>query len=181
MIFGGLNERGSLGIQGRALDTRAPGNNDEHHNLTMSAMYDTSPLAIDRHGLSKRLIANWEWGLVYTVQSGQPYSAFVNGDINGDHNAFNDLAPDTTRNQYRLPWQISLDPRVARRFELGRSRQLSVIWEAFNLTNRPNYTAADNTLYSLDASSSLMRNPLFRRKTGQGDGRVMQLAAKFAF
>ena len=72
-------------------------------------------------------------------------------------------------------------PAVASTSRRCRSIQLSVIWEAFNLTNRPNYTAADNTLYSLDASSSLMRNPLFRRKTGQGDGRVMQLAAKFAF
>jgi len=180
MLFGGLRDRGSLAVQGRTLDTRAPGNNDQHHLLSVSSMYDTSLLAVDRHGLSKRLIANWEYGLVYTLQSGQPYSAFVNGDINADRNAFNDLAPETTRNQYRLPFQISLDPRVARRFALGRSRQLSVMWEAFNVTNRPNYTAVDNTLYSVGARS-LVRNPLFGRKTGQADGRMMQLAAKLTF
>ena len=180
MVFGGLNGRGSLAVQGHTLDTRAPGNNDQHHHLAISAMYDTSLLAVDRHGLSKRLIANWEYGLVYTLQSGQPYGAFVNGDINGDRNAFNDLAPDTMRNQYRLPFQISLDPRVARRFRLGRSRELSLMWEAFNVTNRPNYTAVDNTLYSVGAAS-LVRNPLFGRMTGQSDGRMMQVAAKLTF
>jgi len=117
---------------------------------------------------------------VYMLQSGQPFSAFVNGDVNADRNAFNDLAPDTTWNQYRLPVQASLDPRISRRLGLGRSRQLSLIWEAFNLTNRPNYTAVDNSLYSL-GGASLVRNPLFGRKTGQGDGRVMQLAAKLLF
>jgi hypothetical protein len=180
MVFGGLNERGSLAMQGRILDTRAPGNNDQHHQLAVSGMYDTSPLAVDRHGLSKRLIGNWQFALVYTLQSGQPYSAFVNGDINGDRNAFNDLAPDTTWNRYRLPVQASLDPRISRRLGLGRTRQLSLMWEAFNVTNRPNYIAVDNTLSSL-GGASLVRNPLFGRKTGQGDGRVMQFAAKLLF
>ena len=130
---------------------------------------------IDIAGFVLALLSTSDYQVAY------PGCNIFNGDINGDHNAFNDLAPDTKRNHFRLPWQISFDPRVARRFGVGRNRQLSVIWEAFNLTNRPNYTAVDNTLYSLDASSSLVRNPLFRRKTGQGDGRVMQLAAKFAF
>jgi hypothetical protein len=180
MVFGGMSGRRSLAIQGQMLDTRAPGNNDQHQRLTVSAMYDTSLLVVDRRGLSKRLLENWEYGVVYTWQTGLPYSAFVNGDINGDGNAFNDLAPDTTRNQYRLPYQGSLDPRVARRFRLGRSQQLHVIWEAFNLTNRPNVRAADNTLFWLNGSS-LAPNPLFGRATAQADGRVMQIAARFTF
>ena len=180
MVFGGLNERGSLAMQGRILDTRAPGNNDRHQQLALSAMYDTSLLAVDRHGLSKRLIGNWQFGLVYTLQSGQPYSAFVNGDINGDHNAFNDLAPDTTWNHTGCLFR----PRSIRASRAGsvsgRTRQLSLIWEAFNVMNRPNYTAVDNTLSSL-GGASLVRNPLFGRKTGQADGRVMQLAARVLF
>ena len=180
MVFGGMNDRRSLAIQGRMLDTRAPGNNDQHQHLTASAMYDTTMFVVDRHGLSKKLLGDWELGVVYTWQTGLPYSAFVDGDLNGDGNAFNDLAPDTTRNQYRLPYRGSADPRVARRFRLGGSRQLAVIWEAFNLTNRPNYTATDNTLYSLNGSS-LVGNPFFGRRTAQADGRVMQLAARLTF
>jgi carboxypeptidase family protein len=180
MVFGGLNERGSLSVQGGTLGKRATGDADRQHQLAFSATYDTSVLAVNRHGLSKRLLSDWEWGLVYTLQTGRPFSAYVNGDINGDRNGFNDLAPDTTWNQYRLPYQASLDPRIARRFQLGRSRQLLVIWEAFNISNRPNYTAADNTLYSL-TSGSLVRNPLFGRADAQANGRMMQLAARFVF
>lgn len=181
MVFGGINDRGSLSIQGSTLEKRAPGDADQHHQIAFSAMYDTSLLAVDRRGLSRRLIGNWEWGMVYTLQRGRPYSAYVDGDINADRNAFNDLAPGTAWNQYRLPYQASLDPRVARRFQIGRSRQLHVVWEAFNLSNRPNYTAVDNTLYSGSAPGSLLRNPLFGRKVAQANGRTMQLAARLTF
>lgn len=179
-IFGGFNERRALAVQGNTLETRAPGNNDQHQRLAFSAMYDTSLLAVDRHGWSKRLIADWEYGVVYTWQTGQPYSAYVAGDINDDGNAFNDVAPGTTWNQYRLPYQSSLDPRIARRFALGGSRQLHLIWEAFNLMNRPNYTAVDSMLYAANGSA-LVRNPLFGRRTAQGDGRIMQVAARLTF
>lgn len=180
MVFGGFNDRGSLSIQGNTLEMRAPGDADRRHQVSISTVYDTSMLAVNRRGLSKRLIANWEWGFVYSLQTGRPFSAYVNGDINGDRNAFNDLAPDTTWNQYRLPYYSSLDPRIARRFQIAGSRQLLVIWEAFNIWNRPNYTAVDNTLYSVSGGSSLP-NPLFGRKTAQANGRVMQLAARFIF
>jgi hypothetical protein len=179
-MFGGMNDRRSLAIQGPMLDTRAPGSNDQHQHLTASAMYDTTLFVVDRRGLSKRLLGDWELAVVYTYQTGLPYSAFVDGDLNGDRNPFNDLAPETAWNAYRLPYRSSIDPRVARRFRLGGSRQLAVIWEAFNLMNRPNYTAADNTLYWLNGSS-LVSNPLFGRRTAQADGRVMQLAARLTF
>ena len=117
---------------------------------------------------------------MYTLQSGEPYSAYTNGDINGDHNAFNDLAPLTTRNRYRLPLQGSLDPRISRQFSIGPARELSLVWEAFNVTNRSNYTAVDDMLYVM-SGSGLQRNPLFGRKTGQANGRVMQLAVKATF
>jgi len=178
MTFGGLNERGVLGTS-QSLNTRAPGSNDQRHHLAVSAMYDTSLFAAGRSGIVKRLLANWSLSTVYTLQSGQPYSAYVDGDINGDRNAFNDLAPGTTRNQYRLPWQLSFDPRVSRQFKMG-ARQLSLMWEAFNVTNRPNYTAVDDMLYAA-SGTGMERNPLFGRKTGQADGRIMQLAAKFKF
>jgi len=180
MVFGGLNDRGSLSMQGNTLTTRAPDDADGHHDLTISTVYDTSMLAVNRRGLSKRLIADWEWGFVYSLQTGRPFTAYVNGDINGDRNAFNDLAPNTTWNQYRLPYQSSLDPRIARRFEIGESRHLLVIWEAYNLWNRPNYTAVDNTLYWVNAGA-LSQNPLFGRRTAQANGRIMQLAARLTF
>ena len=180
LSFGGLNDRRVLAIQDDTLNTRFTGNNDQHQRLAFSAMYDTSVLAAPRQGLSKRLVDDWEVGLVYTWQLGNPYTAYVAGDINGDFNAFNDVAPGTAWNQYRLPYQSSFDPRIARRFGVGGTRQLHVMWEAFNLTNRPNYTAVDNTLFTL-SGSALTRNPLFGRQTAQSAPRTMQIAARLTF
>jgi hypothetical protein len=180
LAFGGFNDRRVLAIQDDTLNTRFPGNNDQQQRLAVSAMYDTSVLAAPRQGLSKRLVDDWEIGLVYAWQRGNPYTAYVAGDINGDFNAFNDVAPGTAWNQYRLPYQSSFDPRIARRFKVGGTRQLHVMWEAFNLTNRPNYTAVDNTLFTL-SGSTLTRNPLFGRQTAQSAPRTMQIAARLTF
>jgi hypothetical protein len=72
-----------------------------------------------------------------------------------------------------------LDPRVTRRFRFGGS-QLSLIWEAFDLTNHPNYVAVNNTQYVL-IGSTLQANPRFGQPTQQLNGRVMQLAARITF
>jgi hypothetical protein len=114
------------------------------------------------------------------VLSGAPYTGYVDADLNGDGNPFNDVAPATTRNQYRLPWQISFNPRAARDFHFGSGRKVSFIWEAFNLMNRPNYVAVDDMLYTM-TPTGLQRNPLFGGPTAQDEGRVMQLAAKVTF
>ena len=50
----------------------------------------------------RRSLRGWTFSGIFTAQSGQPYSAYVNTDINGDGNTRNDIAPGTTRNQYRL-------------------------------------------------------------------------------
>jgi hypothetical protein len=177
-----LRDYWQLGLpgEGSLLQTRYPGNNDRHQHLTMSAMYDTSLLAVDKHGLSKRLLKDWECSLVYTWFTGTPYSAWVEGDLNGDIDPFNDLVPGTTWNQYRSPYQASLDPRVARRFRVGPTARLSLIWEAFNLTNRPNYTAVDSRLLLLTVPGPT-HNPQFGEPTRQLNGRVMQLAARISF
>jgi hypothetical protein len=62
---------------------------------------------------------------------------------------------------------------VTRRLRIGAS-QVSLIWEAFNLTNRPNYIAVDNEKYSSG-------NPQFGTPLAQLNGRVMQLAARLTF
>jgi hypothetical protein len=180
MILGDDGARRSLAQQGTVLDARTPGNNDQHQHLTVAATLDTTMAAANRRGFAKWLLKDWEYSLVYTWQTGRPFTAFVDGDINGDFNASNDVAPGTTRNQYRLPYQNSFDPRLTRRIGLGGTRELSLIWEAFNLTNRPNYTAAEDTLYFWNGSS-LVRNPGFGRRIAQLDGRMMQLAARITF
>ena len=163
-----------------AQEHRAPGDGDHRHDLAASMIYDTTAQAALHHGITRKLLQNWTLSFTYDVLSGAPYTAFVDADVNGDGNPFNDVAPSTSRNQYRLPWRMSLNPRASRDFPFGNGRKLSLIWEAFNLTNRPNYVAVDDMLYTVTATG-LQRNPLFGRRTAQDEGRVMQLAAKVTF
>jgi hypothetical protein len=181
-----LRDYWQLGIpsQGSTLQTFYPGNNDQRHHLTMAAVYDTSLLADGRQGLSKRLLEDWEYTPVYTWHTGHRYSGWINGDFNGDLDPFNDQAPGTINNQFRQPSQASLDTRAARRFPLGGTAQLSLMWEAFNLMNRPNYTDVDGTMFANTFTGTgvgLVRNPRFGEPTRQRNGRVRQLAARLTF
>jgi hypothetical protein len=131
-------------------------------------------------GFTRMLLRNWTVSFMYDLLSGAPYSAYVDADLNGDGNPFNDMARMTARNQYRLPWQMSFNPRLTRDFNVGTGRKISLLWEVFNLTNRPNYVAADDVLYTMMATG-LQRNPRFRGVTAQSNGRVQQVAARVTF
>jgi hypothetical protein len=158
---------------------RAPGSNDQRHRFVGSAIYSTNGFADAFEGVTKALLAEWTLSVIYTAQSGQPYNAYASTDINRDNNRFNDIAPGTMRNQFRLPASISLDPRIARDIRFGDTR-LTLIWEAFNLLNRANYNVVNNTLYSV-AGTQLRRNAQFGQFLGQTDPRIMQLAVKLSF
>lgn len=152
---------------------RAPGNNDQRHRLVLSGVYTTDA---EKRG---KLAGGWTFAAIVTAQSGQPYSAYVSNDINNDQNARNDIAPGTTRNQYRLPSQVSFDPRIARDLPVGRAK-LQLIWEAFNLFNRDNISGARNTLYNV-SGTTLTTLTNFQQPTLSSGPRIMQVAAKLRF
>jgi outer membrane receptor protein involved in Fe transport len=159
---------------------RAPGSNDQRHRLVGSVVYSTTGFADRFDGYLRSVFEGWTLSAIYTLQSGQPYSAYVSNDINRDNNRFNDIAPGTTRDQYRFPASASVDPRIARDFVFGRATRLTLIWEAFNLLNRDNFNLVNQTLYSA-TGTTLRLNPLFGDFTGTTDPRIMQLAVKLSF
>jgi hypothetical protein len=159
---------------------RTVGNNDQRHRLVGSVIYTTDTFAARFGGFMEDVLRDWTLSAIYTIQSGQPYSAYVSTDINRDFNRFNDIAPGTTRNEFRYPTQSSFDPRVARNIGLGGTRALTLIWEAFNLFNHANYNVVNQTLYTV-SGTTLTRNSLFAQRLGQTDPRIMQLAVKFSF
>lgn len=166
-------------LSSTTIAARTPGDNDQRHRATLSVMYDTRLLAEKAPGILEALMRNWSVSAIYTLQSGQPYSAYIDRDSNGDGNAVNDLAQGTTRNQYRLPWRAAIDPRIARDFHVGARGKVSLIWEAFNVTNRPNYGAVDDTVYTAGGEGLRLNGPL--GSNGLADGRVTQLAVKVMF
>ncbi len=101
---------------------RTAGNNDQRHRLVLSGIYDT--IGVDRlQGFMGTLVRNWSFSVIFTAQSGQPYTARVGAvDLNGDGNTRNDIAPGTVRNQFRLSSLVTFDPRIAREIPIGPAR-----------------------------------------------------------
>jgi outer membrane receptor protein involved in Fe transport len=158
---------------------RTVGNNDQRHRLVLSGIYDTS--GFDQvPGFVGTLVRNWSFSVIFTAQSGQPYTARVGAvDLNGDGNTRNDIAPGTVRNQFRLPSIVTFDPRIAREIAIGPAR-LQLIWEAFNLFNRDNINSVDSTFYSV-SGTTLTRTTTFGRPLLSTGERIMQLAVKITF
>jgi hypothetical protein len=150
---------------------RTRGNNDQRHRLVLSGVYE--PVA--KHPL----LNGWTFAAILTAQSGQPYSVYVSNDINGDGNTRNDIAPGTRRNQFELPSQISLDPRIARNIPVRRAK-IQLIWEAFNLLNRDNISGVRTGLYNV-SGTVLTRVTNFQEPNASSGPRIMQLAVKVLF
>jgi outer membrane receptor protein involved in Fe transport len=158
---------------------RTAGNNDQRHRLVLSGVVDTN--GIDGlQGFMGTLVKNWSFSVIFTAQSGQPYTARVGAvDLNGDGNTRNDIAPGTVRNEFRLPSIVTFDPRISREIPIGAAR-LQLIWEAFNLFNRDNISGVDTTYYSV-AGTTLTPATTFGRPLVSAGERIMQLAAKITF
>jgi outer membrane receptor protein involved in Fe transport len=161
---------------------RTVGNNDQRHRFVASGVWDSTSVVGSRAGVSRAILGGWSLSAILTTQSGQPYSARVGAiDLNGDLNTRNDLAPGTTRNQFNLPAQTTLDLRVARTFGLGGAK-LTTIAEAFNLLNRTNISSVNTTYYNPTLATGLL-TPVsaFGQMLGVSDPRIAQLALKIAF
>ena len=157
---------------------RTVGNNDQRQRLVLSGVYSTA--AKGKGGMAGGLLTGWTFAAIFTAQSGQPHSAYVSADVNGDGNNRNDIAPGTRRNQYRLPRQVSLDPRVARDIPLGKAAKAQLIWEAFNLLNADNINGMRTGLYSA-SGTTLTKVTNFREPIQSAGPRIMQLAVKLLF
>jgi hypothetical protein len=157
---------------------RAPGNNDQRHRFVASGIYTSNAEGLS--GVARALWSGWTFAAIFTAQTGQPYSAYVNADINRDGNNRNDIAPGSTRNQYRLDSQITLDPRIARDIPMPKASKLQLIWEAFNLLNRDNISSVRTGLYSA-SGTTLTRATNFQEPLTSSGPRIMQLAVKWIF
>ena len=116
------------------------------------------------------LPADFLVGGILTARSGQPYNIILGTDANGD--GFNQDRPaGLARNSGDGPDFFSFDVRVVKAFRFGGSRELQLIWEAFNLTNRVNF----------NDPVRLLSSPNVGQFTEALAPRQMQLAVRFNF
>jgi hypothetical protein len=84
---------------------------------------------------------------IFSESSGRGYSYDIFGGtrLAGGHESINGsggsvVLPTVGRNTLRLPDSANLDMRLSRTFRLGEGLRLRATAEAFNLTNRLNYS-----------------------------------------
>lgn len=160
---------------------RTVGDNDRRHRLVASATYSPSRLATVGRGVVRVLGRGWSFGAIFTAESGRPYSArMMDIDLNNDGNRFNDLAPGTRRNAFRLPAIVTFDTRIARDIPLRGAVRAQLIVEAFNLFNRSNINAVIQSRYTLQGTT-LRANPAFGQPTATAGERIVQLALRVMF
>jgi outer membrane receptor protein involved in Fe transport len=160
---------------------RTVGNNDQRHRFVFSGIYDTNGVADGKAGVGAALARGWNFGVIFTASTGQPYSARVgNVDLNNDGNTRNDFAPGTGRNQYSLPSYSSFDLRIARDIPVAGSVKVQPLFEVYNLFNADNVNSV-NTALSGVTGSVLAPNSSFGQPLGTAGQRIIQLALKVAF
>jgi hypothetical protein len=57
------------------------------------------------------------------------------------------------RNTFRYPTTWKADLRIGKKFDLGRTRELELLAESFNLFNHQNVTELESTGYSLESGT----------------------------
>jgi len=165
---------------------RAVGDANIPHRFVFSAVWDLNYAHDGQSALTRALVNNWQISLIAQVQAGRPYNALVAFDLNGDANSQNDRTPGVGRNTIMGPNFAGVDARISRDIPLhGERVRLRIIAEAFNLTNRANFTSGSsasiaNTQYNFSAGF-FRPTANFLQKVAVSDPRILQLAAKIIF
>jgi hypothetical protein len=108
---------------------RANSNQDIRHRF-IANFVATAP--------DKGVLRNFLLSSVITIQAGRPFTIFTGADSNGDTNPVTDRVGLAARNTYVGDSMSAWDLRISRSFRMTESKKLDLIFDAFNLLNRPN-------------------------------------------
>ncbi|HEY6141202.1 MAG TPA: TonB-dependent receptor, partial [Thermoanaerobaculia bacterium] len=164
-------------------DEWAYADTDVRHRVVLSGVWNLAYADRLQNSVMHALLSGWSLSAIVSYQSGQPFTAIINGDLNGDGNRVNDRID--ARNTLRLPSQTSIDPRLTKEISIFGGTRLQIIAEAFNLTNRSNVTRVRNTAYNLSGTTLTAVAPTlpagYQSPSATSGPRTYQFAAKFLF
>jgi Carboxypeptidase regulatory-like domain len=171
------------------LADRSAGVNDQRHRLSLSGIWQLAYR--NRLPRSARMVfSGWETSGILVAQTGQPYSGYVDFDLNNDGNAATDRTPGMGRNIFSLPGNVSFDARLARDVQLKEHIKLQLICEGFNVFNHTNVADVQRTQHSYSSDPTacgIARIPCLIPVTDFGlplaylPARIMQLAVRLTF
>ena len=137
------------------------------------------------------LMRNWMLSSIISVQSGRPFTLYVGFDANGDNNPTTDRVGLSGRNTYAGDAMRSWDLRLSRRIKATEKLKLELMFDAFNLLNRPNVEEVDAVYSSPDFFGAPVPkhykdgvsapNPGFGTPRVMANPRQLQFAMKLSF
>ena len=162
---------------------RGLGNADIRHRFVFSGVWDINYAKSLSNPVARAILGGYQLSTISTLQSGRPYTILVGGDVNNDGNTRTDRPPSVGRNTIEGPNFLDVDVRVTRDFALYAERvKLRMMFEAFNLTNRANFSSLLTTQYNFTAATGTFSPAAgYLTPTTTFDPRILQLAAKITF
>ncbi len=161
----------------RALDDA-----DVRHRFVISGVWDLAYGRSLKNPVLNALMRDYQLSVISNIRSGRHFSATTGGDPNNDGNARSDRSPYVGRNTIEGPGFAGVDLCVTRDIRIREKLSLKLIGEAFNLTNRANFSGFNQGQYNYTAATRVFvptTNYLIRTSTF--DPRILQLAAKITF
>jgi outer membrane receptor protein involved in Fe transport len=161
---------------------RGRGNADVRHRFVFSGLWAIDYAKSLSNPVARVLLSGYEFSTITQLQSGRPFNVTVGGDPNNDGNTATDRTPFVGRNTLEGRGFASVDVRFARDIALHERARLRLIFEAFNLFNRPNFSNILTAQYNYNATTRVFANAAgFNTPTATSDPRIIQLAAKITF
>jgi outer membrane receptor protein involved in Fe transport len=161
---------------------RGRANSDIRHRFVMAGLWQIDYGRSLQNPFARALLRGYEFSLISQVQSGRPYTVNAGNDPNNDGNSRTDRPPYVGRNTIDGPGFASVDIRFARDISIWERARLRLMFEAFNLTNRANYSNILTAQYNYNAASRIFTPAAgYLSPTATFDPRILQLSAKFTF
>lgn len=162
---------------------RGNGDSDIRHRFVFSGVWDLNYGQGLSNPVARALLSGYQISTIANVQSGRFFSLTVSGDPNNDRVTATDRPLELGRNTIEGPGFMSVDARISREITVVPERaRLRIMVEAFNLTNRANFTAFNRGIYTFNAATQVFSPASnFLVRTGTSDPRILQLAARITF
>jgi hypothetical protein len=136
------------------------------------------------------LVRNWMLSSIVSIQSGRPFTLYTGIDFNGDNNPTTDRVGLAARNTYVGDAMRSWDLRLSRRIRATERMTLDLIFDAFNLLNRPNVEEVITVYFAPEFIGPVPKhykdgvsapNPGFGLPRAMLNPRQLQFALKLSF
>jgi len=125
---------------------------DQRHKFVIYAVIQSTT--------KNKALADFTLTPIFRANSGRPFNLLTGSDINGDRSTNGDRPPFVGRDTGIGPNFWTFDLRLGRRIGLGsEARSLELTFEAFNLFNRLNFAAVNNTVGPLPPGAGPGGNP----------------------